>query len=128
MTEIFYDGSKLAVFEKLRLLCVSVDLDKAWMEELWSGMLEQEAMLGEFIYYLKYHTFQDQYKVMGYSLTDLYIYQMDRYQLLADKYPGSPECSRERLVLKAFWYMMMLIREPDKYLRRMQDGRGRDIL
>lgn len=128
MIEIYYNANKMKIFDTLHLLCTSVSLTEKWLDELWDGLLECPELYEEMEFYLKYHMFQDKFKVSGYSLTDLYVYQMDMYNLIGDCGKNPAESNKERLVLKAFRYMIGMMKEPEKYIRRIQEGRGKDII
>ena len=64
----------------------------------------------------------------GYSLTDLYVWQMNRYNLIRDFGKNTSECNKETMVLRSFRTMVDLMHHPEEYLKRLGESRGMDRL
>lgn len=109
-------------------LCRYCGYDTKWTDELWGDIIADDALLGEFIYYAENHTLRDSYSISGYSLTDLYVFQMDKYNLIREIGKNPPECNKERMVLNAFRMMIDMKADPETYVRRLTEGRGEDRL
>ncbi len=83
-------------------------------------------MYEEFVYYVEHHTFSDKLKVCGYCLCDLYVWQMNRYNLIKDTGKNSRTCNKEKMAMQAFRTMADMMEEPEKYRNGLDYGRGTD--
>ena len=97
-----------------------------FIESLWADLILDEEITKEFMYYLDHHTLLDQAKCRGYGLTDLYVWQMDRYNLIREIGKNTEVCNKEAMVLNAFRTMMDMKKDPDTYLERLTRGTGMD--
>ena len=123
---VIYDGNLVEAYEGLQKLCEYVGRPIQWCDELWALMLEEREILYEFMYYLDHHVLSDKIKVAGYSLTDLYVQQLDRYNISRDSGKNTAACNKEEMVLGAFEMMSKLKINPEETLRKWRDGFGMD--
>jgi hypothetical protein len=126
MNGILYDARKIKSYEALQILGEYAGKEPGWLDGLWAGLLADEGQMKEFLYYLEHHTFCDEDRCCGYGLTDLYVWQMDRYNLIGDIGKNTECCNKEAMVLNAFLTMQRMKKEPDVYLRRLSAGEGMD--
>ena len=75
---ILYDARKVKALGFLRDLCDYAGKEDDFVQGLWDELLADEALYREFIYYADNHTFLDELKIRGYSMSDLYVWQMDK--------------------------------------------------
>ena len=80
------------------------------------------------VYYLEHRTFMDKLKIEGYSLSDLYVSQMDKYNLVREIGKNPRSCNKERMVMRAFRTMLDMQENPAEYVKRLKEGRGEDRL
>ena len=128
MNGIIYDARKIREYEGLMALGEYAGKDAHWLGELWEGLLTDHGQMREFMYYLDNHTFCDEDRCKGYGLTDLYVWQMDRYNLVRDIGKNTECCNKESMVLNAFKTMQQMKKDPDAYLKRLTSGEGMDQL
>lgn len=126
MGGIFYDARRIKAYEGLLALGEYAGKDSGWIDALWEELVADGGLMKEFMYYLDHHTFLDESKCRGYGLTDLYVWQMDRYNLVRDIGKNTSACNKEAMVLNAFRTMLDMQKEPDTYLKRLTSGRGMD--
>ena len=126
MSYIICGTEKIKVYEGLKALCDYAGKTEEWCNELWLTILTDYELYGEFLYYLEHHGFADRMKVGGYSLTDCYVWQMERYNLAQDTGKNTASCNKEELVLQAFWTMAELKKDPAYYQRKFGEGAGMD--
>ena len=107
-------------------LCESCGYEKEWADALWGDIISDDEIFSELVYYMAHHTLKDSVNVCGYSLTDLYVFQMDRYNLVREIGKNTAECNKERMVLNAFRMLVDMKADPETYLRRLEEGRGED--
>lgn len=126
MSGIILDGRYILALEALTQIGEYAGREKAWIDNLWSELLEEPALMQEFMYYVDHHSFADKFDCRGYRLTDLYVFQMSRYNLIRDIGKNTENCNKEFLALGAFHDMACMIKEPDKYVKKLSDGPGMD--
>lgn len=128
MSGILYDARRIMAYEALLSLGEYADKDTEWLNSLWEGIVTNQELLKEFMYYIDHHGFLDELKCEGYSLTDLYVWQMDRYNLIRDIGKNTECCNKETMVLNAFFTMCQMQKDPANYVRRITAGEGMDQL
>ena len=125
---IILETTKFRVYEYYRQLCDYAAWDKTYRDLLWNKLLDYEELYEEFVYYLEHHQILGSLTFRGYSLIDLYVWQMDRYNLIHDIGKNTGNCNKEDLVLKAFYAMTLFFDDPDSFEKRLKVGRGMDYL
>lgn len=125
---IVYDARRIKAYEGLLALGEYAGKDLEWLGTLWTELVSDSGLMKEFMYYLDHHTFLDETKCSGYGLTDLYVWQMDRYNLIRDIGKNTSTCNKEAMVLNAFKTMIDMQKEPETYLKRLTAGIGMDQL
>ncbi|MCM1187419.1 MAG: hypothetical protein NC251_13300 [Lachnoclostridium sp.] len=125
---IVYDARRVKAYEGLRALGEYAGKDSSWLDELWTELVSDSNLMKELMYYLDHHTFLDETKCRGYGLTDLYVWQMDRYNLIRDIGKNTSACNKEAMVLNTFRTMLDMQKEPEIYLKKLTAGIGMDQL
>ena len=120
--------SKIKAFETFCALCRQNGYEDAWIDALWGDIITDEDMYAELVYFLSNHTLKDSVKIAGYSLSDLYVFQMNKYNLIREIGKNPRECNKERMVLNAFRMMIDMKSNPETYVKRLEEGKGEDRL
>ncbi len=123
---ILYDARLIKAYEGLKALGASAGESAEWCEALWEEIVFSGDLMDELIFYLDNHYLSDKVRCEGYSLTDLYVWQMNRYNIIGDSGKNTDACNKDRLVLKAFRDMINMRKDPDGYIKKMTLGRGMD--
>ncbi len=118
--------SKIKVCERFYELCDYCGYDREWADALWGDIITDTQVYDELEYYIGNHSLKDSVKVSGYSLTDLYVFQMDKYNLIREIGKNPRECNKERMVLNAFRMLIDMKADPETYVKRIEEGRGED--
>ncbi len=84
MQGIVYDATRVKVCKAFYEICDYAEFARERTDALWMEILSRKQVYRELIYYIAHHTFSDQLKVCGYGLCDLYVWQMNRYNLIKD--------------------------------------------
>lgn len=126
MSPIICATEKIKVYEGLRMLCEYAGKNELWCDELWMDMLSDHELYEEFLYYLEHHSFADRMKVTGYSLTDLYVWRMQRDNLSKDTGKNTESCNKEEMVLQAFRTMAQMKKDPVRYAGKLNENAGMD--
>ena len=125
---IIYDATKVKICQGFYDICSYAEFDREWTDELWKDIVSSREIYEELVYYIEHHTFMDKVKTAGYSLSDLYVWQMNRYNLVREIGKNPITCNKERMAMRAFRTMVDMQHEPEKYVKWINEGRGEDKL
>lgn len=128
MAGIIYDSTKIKIYENFKALCSFAGETQEWCDELWPEIMTDEELYRELLYYMKHNTLNDKMKCCGYTLIDLFIWQMEHYNLLHDTGKNTEQCRKTDMVLRAFETMAQLKKNPEACVRRLEEGKGNDRL
>lgn len=126
MAGIVIHTEKIKVYENLKYLCEFARLGTDFCNALWEDVAADAGLYRELLYYMENHTFLDELKQEGYSLSDVYVWQMNRFNLFHDEGKNSFQCNKERMVLKAFRTMIDMRLKPEEYVKKFKEGPGMD--
>ena len=126
MAGIIYDASKIKAYSVLDGLCRCAQEPEQMRDSLWQEFLADGELYEEFVYYAENHTIMGKMKVEGYTLLDLFVLEMDSFNLTHDTGRNTAFCNKEDMVLRAFLTMAGLKKEPEKYIERFRRGSGMD--
>ncbi len=126
MSGILYDARRIKIYEAMRELCTAAGMDGEWGDGLWGELLMDGGLMEEMVYYLEHHCFLGKKSVEGYTLIDLFVWEMDIYNLIADCGKNTESCNKETMVLRAFRTMAEMEKDPEHYKKRLSEGFGMD--
>ncbi len=126
MAGILYDARRIKAYERLLTLGETVGETRQWCDALWEELVFDSELTEELVFYLEHRYLMDKVHCEGYGLTDLYIWQMDRYNLSRDSGKNTEACNKDRMVLHAFRDMVDMKKEPAVYVKKLTMGRGMD--
>ena len=115
-----------AAWQWARALCYYAGEDETFLEQFWKALMNSEGVYEEFVYYLTNQTFLCQYKVEGYSVVDIMIWQMDHFKAWLDRDNIGTRQNPDRMVLLAFDTLLKMRKEPEKYTSKMRQETGTD--
>lgn len=119
--------SKIKVCESFYQLLDYAGLSREFGDDLWTELILDDDVYQEFVFYLQNHTFADRVRIEGYALSDLYVWQMDKYNLIREIGKNPVTCNKETMVLNAFRTLVDMKKDPATYVRRIESGRGMDV-
>lgn len=128
MNDIILDGSRVNVYEDLQMMCQYAGKPAEWGDMLWQELLLDQELYDEFTYYIVHHTLKGTMQVEGYSLLDLYVKQLDLFNVYNDVGKNTAECNKGIMLLNAFDMMVQMKKNPDYYRKKMEEGPGMDRL
>lgn len=123
---ILYDARKVKAYEGLLAVGESAGLSGEWCDRLWAEVVNSEELYEELVFYLEHRSLTEKVKCCGYSLIDLYVWQMNRYNIIGDSGKNTAACNKDRMVLKAFYDMVEMQKDPDSFVKKLTEGRGMD--
>lgn len=107
-------------------LCLYAGENEEFLERFWSELLECEGVYREFVYYLTNQTFLCEYKIEGYSVVDIMVWQMDHFKAKMDRGHDDMRQNGDKMLLMAFDTMLKMGKNPQKYVRLLQSETGTD--
>mgnify|MGYP001027695962 CR=1 FL=1 len=126
MSHILFHNGKIKLYEALQTLCKLAGVSEVQGDILWQGLLEDDALMEEMVYYITHHCLLGKVRLEGYTLIDLFVYEMDIYNLIADSGKNTESCNKETMVLRAFGAMMEMKKNPEHMKKKLSDGFGMD--
>jgi hypothetical protein len=126
MAGILYDARRIKAYEGLIGLGEISGQSRQWCDALWEEIVFESDLLDELVFYLEKHYLKDNVKCEGYSLTDLYMWQMNKYNIIGESGKNTDACNKDRLVLKAFRDMVDMRKDPAPFIKKMTNGKGMD--
>lgn len=88
-------------------------LDEAFAESFRQSLLNDRALLEEFIYYIKNGAFLCKYKVADLSIADILVYQIDHFKAAMDQDRLAMKFNPDKMLLLAFDSMIRMTRDSD---------------
>lgn len=107
-------------------LCRYAGEDEAFLKDFWKRLRQSENIYKEFTYYLEHQTFLCEYKVQGYGVVDIMVWQMDHFKAQLDRGKDDMKNNGDKMLLMAFDTLLKMEREPVRYVEMMQTETGTD--
>ena len=95
-------------------------------EKLWEGIRQSEGLLQELAYFHDYGDFLCKYKVAGYTLADVLVWQVDHFKFYMDRPEEMNRYRQERLLLESFETMVQMEKDPALFAEKMRSESGQD--
>jgi hypothetical protein len=109
-------------------LSLAAGKNEEYGEKLWQRISRSTGVLKEVAYYHDYGEFWGQYKVAGYTLPDILVWQVDHFKAYMDRHEDMNRYRSERLFLESLDVMLKMETEPEKYIQKMTDETGTDFV
>lgn len=114
------------VYQWARALCHYAGEDEAFLQDFWKRLQRSENVYKEFTYYLEHQRFLCEYKVEGYGVVDIMVWQMDHFKAQMDRGKDDMRNNGDKMLLKAFDTMLKMEQDPARYVDMMQTETGTD--
>lgn len=99
---------------------------ESYGKEIWNKIKKSGGVLQELAYYHDYGDLWCQYKVAGYTLADILVWQVDHFKAYLDRPAEMNRYRKEKLVLTAFAIMTDMEENPQPYIEKMSNETGTD--
>ena len=109
-------------------LAKSAGEKEEYANDLWHRIRNSNGVLRELAYYHDYHSFLGEYKVAGYTLVDILVWQVDHFKAYLDRREEVNRYRQERLLLKSLDIMLQMEEDPAPYIEKMRGETGTDII
>ena len=96
--------------------------------ELWKKIAHSNGILREFAYFHDTGDFLGEYKVAGYGITDILVWQVDHFKAYLDRPEEMNRYHREKLLLTAFEILCNMEENPQVYVEKLRGESGTDFV
>lgn len=128
MQPIIVSSEKLKYYEEIRRLCEYAGYEQVWCDRFWKDLLQDEGIYKELLYYLEHQDFLGEYQVNGFTVLDIFVWQMRRYNVRVDRGKNGPDCDKMAMLLETFRYMMDMKNTDNQAEWSMEMKNGMDEL
>lgn len=118
----------IKAYENLKAIAEFAGFDMEFTDALWQQVMKYSELYEELVYYMTNRTFLDTISIKGYTLCDLYVYQMDLDNIRRDTGKNTNRCNKEAMVLYAFRMMAALLENPEDAFVKLREGKGMDMV
>lgn len=112
----------------VRNLCFQAGESDEYADALWKRISNSSGVLQEVAYYHDYGKFLGKYKVSGYTLPDILVWQVDHFKAYMDRHLEMNRYRRERLLLESLDVMLDMEKDPAPYIEKMKSETGTDFV
>lgn len=105
---------------------VNAGKGETYGENLWEGIRQSGGLLQELAYFHDYGEILCRYKVAGYTLADVLVWQVDHFKFYMDRPEEMNRYRQERLLLESFETMLEMEKDPTRFAEKMRSESGQD--
>lgn len=94
--------------------------------EFWQRLKEDTELLEELEYYAVNKEFLCKYKVAGYTVTDILVWQVDHFKAYLDRREEINRYRQDKLIYNSFEILLQMRQNPDPFVNKLQGETGTD--
>lgn len=128
MGNIIIASEKLKLFELVKNWAEYAGYTDEWADKFWQDLLLNHDVYEEFLYYVDNNDFLCKYEYNGQYITDIFIWEMRKYNVKTDRGKNYSDCDKTEMVLNAFRTMLNMKDNGGKIINDMQNKNGADKL
>lgn len=113
-------------YEWAQALCYYAGEGEEFLTNFWRMLTQSPEVYKEFLYYLEHQQFLCEYKVSGYSVVDIMVWQMDHFKAQMDRGKDDMKNNGDKMLLMAFNTMLQMEQNPEYYVNLIQTETGTD--
>lgn len=113
-------------YEWAQALCYYAGEDEEFLRNFWRMLIRSPEIYKEFLHYLEHQQFLCEYKVSGYSVVDIMVWQMDHFKAQMDRGKDDMKNNGDKMLLMAFDSLLRMEQNQDYYVNLIQTETGTD--
>ena len=113
-------------YEGAQALCYYAGEDEEFLRNFWRMLIRSPEIYKEFLHYLEHQQFLCEYKVSGYSVVDIMVWQMDHFKAQMDRGKDDMKNNGDKMLLMAFDTLLRMEQNPEYYVNLIQTETGTD--
>ena len=110
----------------IRQLCDAANAEEGFYERFTDKLEASPAIYDELVYYARNLDFLCKYKLHGYTVVDIMVWQTDHFKAELDRGKYDMKRNPSKMVLMAFDTFLNMEKDPEKYVRQMSGETGTD--
>lgn len=118
--------TKEALYEYTRTMCIQANEEDNVLDVFWNAVISHPEVMKEYEYYAENNDFLCELVVDGISVTDILVWQIDRFKAAIDEGKFALKYNGPHMVLAAFYTMTDVCDNPGKYKARFLSETGTD--
>ena len=95
-------------------------------QAFWDALTGNQDVYEEWVYYLEHQDFMCKTKIEELTIVDILVWQMDHFKAALDQEISKRKHNPTQLVFAAFQMMLLMKKEPEKYLPLFRTDTGTD--
>ena len=128
MGNIIIASEKLKLFELVKNWAEYAGYSEDWTNQFWQDLLLNSEVYEEFLYYVDKDDFLCKYSYNGQYITDIFIWEMRKFNIKTDRGKNYADCDKAEMVLNAFRTMLDMRDNGEKTINDMENKNGGDKL
>lgn len=110
----------------IRKLCEAAGMGEDFAVHFIDRLLDSPEIYKELFYYAEHLDFLCEYKIQGYSVVDIMVWQIDHFKAELDRGKYDMRNNPGKMVVMAFDTFLDMERRPEEYVRLLQSETGTD--
>ena len=127
-SDIILNTSKMKMYHTIHEIGASLSLSSEFIDEIWSGIALNEGLYDEFLYYISNKELLGTFSYEGFTLFDIYFYELRRFNLSHDIGKNPTSCDKDEIVFRSFHSMVGFLKDPISFKDKYSKGFGMDLL
>ncbi|MBR6666377.1 MAG: HAD family hydrolase [Lachnospiraceae bacterium] len=107
-------------------LAISAGKSHEESNEFWQTLKADVELLEELEYYAVHGEFLCKYKVAGYTVTDILVWQVDHFKAYLDRREEINRYRQDKLLYNSFEILLQMRQNPEVYVNKLQGETGTD--
>lgn len=128
MANIIIASEKLKLYEVVCDWAEYAGYSKEWTDRFWGDLLINKDIYDEFLYYIDNNDFLCKCSIDGQFITDVFIWEMRKYNIKTDRGKNYSDCDKAEMVLNAFRTMLDMKENSQRVRNAMENKNGGDKL
>lgn len=108
-------------------LCECAGQDKDYADKFWNELKTVPEILREYAYYYDNREFLCEYKIEGFTIADILVWQMDHFRAHLDRSDSANRYDKDRLLLSTFETMLEMKKNPGFIIEQYSAETGIDL-
>ncbi len=107
-------------------LAASVGKNREEANAFWQTLRKDTELLEELEYYAVHGEFLCKYKVAGYAVPDILVWQVDHFKAYLDRREEINRYRQDKLIYNSFEILLQMRQNPEPYVNKLQGETGTD--
>lgn len=126
MLESAFNTERYRAYQRITELCCFTYQESTWADDFWLTLIKSPKIYEEWVYYINNNNFLGKYKISGYSIIDVFVWQINHFNRFMSGTCDS-HCKGAYTLLKTFDFALKMEEDPDTYVYKLEESQGNDI-